>query len=375
MTKIKGKKILVITNIIPPYRVPLYNYLNKNLENLKVLFLSITEKNRNWNVNKNKMNFNYEILKGKRFELRKGHYTLHINSIINKLKEYNPDIIMLTGYDQPAYWFALNYAKKRKIKVVMWNESTLLSSKLQKGIFYKLKKLFLNKIDMFITSGSKASEYLRFFGISDNKIVTGCNGIDNEWFFKRIKEIKKSDQYKDLKKKYQNKKVLLFIGRLIKYKGLDIIFEILKEIDHSNVHLLILGNGPDKDCLMNLCKNMKLETISDFVGYVQRYELPKYFAISDIFIFPSLLEPWGFVLNEALACGVPSLASKYAGASYDLIKEGINGYLFDPNNKNEFKEKIKKIIKDDINRDNVSESVKNKSYKELGDKIIDSFIL
>lgn len=65
---------------------------------------------------------------------------------------------------------------------------------------------------------------------------------------------------------------------------------------------------------------------------IQQEELIKYYALSDIFILPSFEEVWGLVINEALASGLYVLSSKYAGASYDLIKEGWNGEIFNPKN-------------------------------------------
>ena len=97
-----------------------------------------------------------------------------------------------------------------------------------------------------------------------------------------------------------------------------------------------------------------------FEGFKQQEELVKYYALADIFILPSFEEVWGLVVNEALASGLYVLSSKYAGASYDLIKEGWNGEIFNPNNIGEIIDLIKRVKKNIENikkrREDISQS-------------------
>ena len=364
-----NKKTLLLTNIISPYRIPVYNYLSNKIENFEVWFLSGKEKNRDWIIEE-EINFKYKLLNSKKFELIKGHFTLHIKFISKILREYNPDIILVTGYDAPAYWQALYYAKKNKKKIVLWNGSTLLFSKFKKGIAYKIKKRFLSKIDFFITYGSKATEYIKYFGIDENKIITGCNTVDIEWFYSNLELIKKDPRFKEFFIKYKNKIKLLFVGRLIKYKGLEKLLNIIAKFNNPSIHLFVLGDGHDKEYLMNYSKNIGINNFVEFLGYIQKKDMPFYYSLSDYFIFPTFLDPWGLVVNEALACGVPVLSSIYAGATYDLIKEGINGFAFDPKDEDGFLIKMKRIINYKFDKRDIQKTIMDKDPKEYGDKII-----
>ena len=99
----------------------------------------------------------------------------------------------------------------------------------------------------------------------------------------------------------------------------------------SKVGLMIVGSGPEENVLKKFCRENKLQKVFS-EEFQQQEMLPKYYALADIFIFPSFEEVWGLVANESLVSGLYVLSSKNAGASYDLIKEGWNGEIFNPKN-------------------------------------------
>ena len=153
--------------------------------------------------------------------------------------------------------------------------------------------------------------------------------------------------------------MLLHVGQLIKRKGVLQVLKALEYLqDNKEIGLLIVGSGPQESSLRDFCKEKKLNNVF-FEGFHQQDELPKYYALVDLFVLSSFEEVWGLVVNEALASGLYVLSSKHAGASYDLIKEGWNGEIFDPDNIEEIvglikwiKENIKDIRKrrDDISK-------------------------
>jgi len=362
------KKILLITNIIPPYRIAVFNYLKDKIKFFNVWALSGKEINRNWNINDDTIKFNYEILKSISIYLKIREFTIHLKGINRKLKKHNPDVIIITGYDQLAYWQALFYARKFNKKIIFWNGSTLLYSKFKKGIFYLIKKFFLKKIDGFVTYGTKASEYLKYFNIPDDKIITGCNTVDINWFMNNSFNLRRNSLYDTLNQ--NNEKIkLLFIGRLIKFKGLDLLLDTFKELKSDNIVLYVIGSGNDEDYFREKVKNYNLNNII-FTGFLQKNEIIYYYSMSDYFIFPTLNENWGLVINEALSCGLPVLSSIYAGVSYDLVINGINGYVFDPLDRKDFFEKLRKIISTKFNREQIKNSIKKFTPEDYAEKIL-----
>jgi glycosyltransferase involved in cell wall biosynthesis len=175
------------------------------------------------------------------------------------------------------------------------------------------------------------------------------NGVDVN-LFKPNKIIRE-----DFRKKYnlENKKVLISVGRVVGWKGFQLVIEVLKNID---AYYILIGKGEYLDKLKNLAKNLQVEKKVLFLGEIDNKFLPNYLNIGDVFVQPSIgHEAFGITLVEAMACGLPVVASKNGGI-IDIVKNGENGFLFEINNKKELKENIIKVLK---NRDYLSENARN----------------
>lgn len=344
MMNLKKKKVLLLTNMITPYRIPLFNAISERGNfYFKLIALAKREKNREWELSENKIKFDYQILPGWHWFIwgKKKEITIHLNrGVFKALLEYKPDVIITSGYDDLAYWQAFLYCKMFKKKFILWNSTTLLSVGSIKGIRGRLKKIIIRGADKYIAYGTKAKEYLEYFGAESNKIYTATNTVDMEYFSNRVEEYRNKDAFKRERKQYP-KYLLLHVGQLIKRKGVLQALKALECIKDLEIGLLIVGSGHEESSLMDFCREKKLNNIF-FEGFHQQDELVKYYALADIFILSSFEEVWGLVVNEALASGLYILCSKYAGVVYDLIEEGFNGEVFDPNNIKEFVKVIKK---------------------------------
>ncbi|AAM31802.1 putative glycosyltransferase [Methanosarcina mazei Go1] len=156
----------------------------------------------------------------------------------------------------------------------------------------------------------------------------------------------------NLKKKYklEDEKIILFLGRVVKIKGLDYLIEAFSRLerDDKNIFLLIAGDGPDRGKYEKLAKELSVENIL-FTGRVSKKEISSYYNACDIFILPSIFykqsyEPWGLVINEAMAFGKPVIATNAVGASTDMIENGYNGYVVEEKNVEELYSSMKKIL-------------------------------
>ncbi len=167
------------------------------------------------------------------------------------------------------------------------------------------------------------------------------------------------------------------------------MLEVFKDIKSSEPKsndwgLIIVGDGPQRREIEGFIRENNLEKDVYLAGGMLWKEVPKYYAIANVFILPSLSEPWGLVVNEAMVCGLPVIVSKKAGAYWDLVKEGENGFGFEPTNSEELKaimlkfinrevdikkmgEKSKEIIKD-YTPENAVMRMLNAVKKVLGEK-------
>jgi glycosyltransferase involved in cell wall biosynthesis len=348
--------LILITNIPTPYRLTLWDVIKK-LTDFNVICIVNNEKNRQWNTESRPyINFlmSYHLF------FQKKDWALHFSfpfSLFFLLVKHHPDAVLITGYDSIQYWEALLYAKLFRKKKVLWNGSTLFSSRSQNKIVYVLKDYFVNSFDSYYTYGSQATKYLVSFGICPDKIVTGTNTVDTDFYKNNT-----SDEtiHSDILK-------FLYVGQLIKRKGLNSAIESFSKISNNNWKLTIVGSGADENLLKELVTQYHLKDKIKFAGYKQKDEIIDYYSDADVFLMPSYLEVWGLVLNEALASGLFCLSSKYAGATFDLIQEGKNGYIVDPKDVSDLAGKIdktfdikldKRAIKDSFQISNEEEAIK-----------------
>jgi len=338
-------KVALIINTISPYRVSLFNYIHKQSNfDVKVFMLARNEKNREWEVTEDRIKFNYEILPGWHFFIQSKEVTIHLNRGIFKIFcEYNPDIVITSGYDSLAYWQVFLYCKILGKNFIIWNGSNLLTTKSKGGTRGKLKHIIIKNASGCIAYGTKAKEYLEYFGANSGCIYISRNTVDMSYFRNKIFQYRNSVNFRKERQRYP-KYLLLYVGRLTKGKDIIRILKLLNNLSDPDVGFIIVGSGPEEKKLKTYCIQNKIQNVI-FEGFYQQDKLYKYYALADIFIFPSFYDIWGLVINEALAGGLYVLSSKYAGASYDLIKEGWNGEIFDPNNIEEIVDLIKRIKK------------------------------
>src|SRR6202035_4244612 len=121
----------------------------------------------------------------------------------------------------------------------------------------------------------------------------------------------------------------LYAGRLVREKGVfDLLhaYSTLQPELRKNVGLVFVGDGPEKSALVQYAGATNSGSIH-VVGFAQREELAAYYALADVFVFPTHTDPWGLVVNEAMACGLPVIASQAAGCVVDLVANGRNGRI------------------------------------------------
>lgn len=144
----------------------------------------------------------------------------------------------------------------------------------------------------------------------------------------------------------EGKIVVCFVGRLVQLKGLSFLLRAQKALQESipNLHLLIVGYGPDKPLLESMARNFNLN--ATFTGYVERNRIPIYLSAADIFVNPSWTEGLPLTVMEAMAMEKAIVATDVGGTS-DLVKNGKNGFLVPPGDVESLANAIKTLALDD----------------------------
>jgi glycosyltransferase involved in cell wall biosynthesis len=143
----------------------------------------------------------------------------------------------------------------------------------------------------------------------------------------------------------ENRQTITFAGRLDYMKGVHILLEGFKQLrdEMKNVQLTIIGDGPDREKLQNCAREKGISDAVNFCGEAE--EIVPYLQQSAVFVLPSFSEGLSNVLLEAMACGLPVVATR-VGGTIDLVQDGFNGILIEPDNAGQLYQAMKKILQD-----------------------------
>lgn len=254
-------------------------------------------------------------------------FSKRLMALFRVFREYRPDVLNVTGWFDLAQVLLALHAMVKGVKIVISSESSSLD-KQRKPFKESLKKLFLIRADAFFCFGKSSVDYLISLGISEPRIlVKRAAVVDNELIFKVF------TQSKQAKFSETNGRNFIYIGRLAKEKNLALLLAAYRRCVHSSAGadwgLIFVGDGPLKQQLEKEAVDSGLSGIR-FTGGMPWHKVPSQLAWADVLILPSLSEPWGLVVNEAMVCGMPVIVSQNCGCSDDLVADGKNGYLFDP---------------------------------------------
>ena len=207
----------------------------------------------------------------------------------------------------------------------------------------------------YILSGSTYTMNLikSLFDINNQKIELFYeNGIDDSFITKEKKPSK-------IDKKNNTKINLLFVGRLVPYKGADILIEAIGQLEQQildKIKLTIVGDGPERNVLNNQVNKLCLNEKVNFTGWVEQQATVNYYRDSDVFCFPSVREFGGAVVLEAMANGLPCIVINNGGIAEYITEE--TGFKIDPVSRNfvikELKKHITNLVQNEVLRHEMS---------------------
>lgn len=170
----------------------------------------------------------------------------------------------------------------------------------------------------------------------------------------------------------ENKKYIIGVGRLVKRKGFDFFIKVLAKLP-DNVCGIIIGDGPEKESLEKLARELKIDDRVIFTGFVDQNKKFQYLQNSDVFFLSSVHEGFGIVLQEAMQVGLPIIATNNGG-QVDLVEDGKNGFLVEFDNINQAQEKINLVIqnKSNFDKEKIKKIVSSFGLEELSMNYIDN---
>ena len=280
-----------------------------------------------------------------------------ISRIIFVIKTFrNNDLIIVNGYNN--YPFILTFILNVflfKEKYIATESDTQLNipknplKRLMKWVYLSI--IFRNKYVLGFAGGSKFhKELFRYYGMIEDRIFLMPMMVDNKKF------------YCD-KKMFPSLFTFLYVGRLIEHKNIEALIQQFNDKFNDKAAVLrIVGSGVQSNYLENKYKSNKVI----FTGKLFGKDLINEFHNASCFVCPSLFEPWGLVVNEALSSGLPVIATKEVGACYDLIERKETGLIAE--NNTEIGEKMLQLFEDEklLKKYSISASTLMQEYWNYG---------
>ena len=319
-------KAVFITNIPSPYRVDFFAYLQKHYPEYEfhIIFSGAGMENRKWSVELAELS-HYHFLKSKTLIIRKrfdDRYVFLPVGVEKLLAEIKPDLVFAMEYN-PTILRAVHWCRKKRIPFISWTDGTLNSEK-NIGKVQRLSRSYIIKRAAAFVASSTASKQAQI-----------AYGADD----------------------YSGRE-LLYVGSLIQRKGLDLLLPALAETS-EDIHLTIVGEGQERELLTEQAGKLGITDRLRFLGYVEGEPLRELYHNADVFILPTREDCFGLVILEAMCASLPVISSKYADGAFDLVAEGENGYIVDPEDTHAFAEKIDQIFADE----NRLKEMGTRSYK------------
>lgn len=292
---------------VATYLRTLLNGLQKYSNIESYLLISEYKSQKNWeNITKKVFYYKYKRSISNIFSAIK-----QIHEVIEKV---NPDIIHVHS-TWAGLFVRLPYLfRKRKAKIIYQSHGWAFlmdTSKYKKNVYALVERILSIPTDKIINISNYEQNQAIKYGFNKNKMIMIYNGVEDK--------VNKSN----LKLNWDRNKInLLFVGRLDKQKGLDLFLDVYNKMEMDNIHLYVIGTSVLDS---SLPKDTEYVT---YLGWVDNKDIDVYYQACDAVIMPSRWEGFGLVAIEAMKNSKPIIASD-RGALPELVKNNINGYIFD----------------------------------------------
>jgi glycosyltransferase involved in cell wall biosynthesis len=323
-TPLHRPRVVYWNNIPSPYMVERFNAVIRrgNLD-LEAWFGARTDPNRSWTIDESTWQFPHLYLP----RLGIGRYKLSIPT--PALMAQSPDLLV-SLYASPSFLAGLRVAWWRGWLSALWVEVTFDAWVRRRPWKESLKRMIFRRVDGIITAGADGRAFVMGYGVPSERIHIARHVVDVKYF---SEEVIKTQSARDSVRAELGLSgvVFIYVGRMWWGKGTRTLLAAYRSVERElpgRVSLLLVGDGPEEDRIARIARadglNVKL------AGFHQRVDMPLLYQASDVFVFPTLGDPYGLVVDEAMAAGLPVICTTAAGEIHERVIDAVNGYLVPP---------------------------------------------
>lgn len=316
-------RVLWVTNVAAPYRVPVWQELSQ-LCDLEVALLENDERlsadvaaNRGADWRSDRVRgLNMRTLAT--FRVARGEARYYA---LTRVPRITQDAVLLGGWESPAYWQLLLVARLTGRRAVGFYESIARTQRHRRGAIAAARRWYFRSLDAVVVPGVEARDALLAMGVEAARISVGFNAVDVAEINVRATAARRSEDAPGHR--------YLYVGRLIELKGVDLAIAAFAQARGNGDTLTIVGGGPLLDDLRALATRLGVADDVAFPGPVENADLPEILARHHTLVMPSREDVWGLVANEGLAAGLHVVVSSVAGVAASV--SGMRGvFVVDP---------------------------------------------
>jgi len=340
---------------VSPYHQKRFSKLQEKFQT-EIMFVELASQDRvyPWNSQAAEINA-VTLFPGMEFSTVKTRdMVTAVTQLLNRTK---PDVVLTVSYDSAAVRAAAIWARRNNVVSISVNDSW--KGDKPRFLFWEIIKGFWCRIayDGMFLSGVRSKAYYQGLGFPESRIWLGQDTIDNDFFAEKTDAIRKEKEV--YRQKYKlPEKYFLCVARLSPEKNLERLIRAFSayKARGGGWDLVIVGSGPLEKILKDLAGELGIRQSVFFAGWKQQDEIPVFYALAACLVLPSVSEPWGNVVNEAMASSLPIMVSRKCGCSPELCLKGVNGFDFDPYSEKAITEVLLKMASDDCDRSRMAQA-------------------
>lgn len=319
-------RLAIVVNMVAPYTKPLFESLARRHDcDLLVLSETPMERDRRW-APETELSFEHVLLEswtldfsrlavGSGFRTRFDTYAYVPRRPLRALQRFKPDVVVAGGggiWSSPTNIAVLAARRRRGWAFVpWWGSFTRPRPTLPRRVANPWVKAFMRASDAWLVYGTRqARDVIQLGADPDRVVIAPITPLEPEH----------APASRDGRTAATTR--FLFVGRLIERKGLDVLLEAVRAV--SGCELWVAGDGPLRPMLAAAAAQ---DDRIRLLGHTAGRALAEAYREADVLVVPSLYEPWGLVVHEGLAYGLPVIATDQVGAADDLVQPGVNGEI------------------------------------------------
>ena len=315
--RVTSKARVLFWNSIPsPYIVERFNVIARRANvDLHVCFNERIQPDRSWDVDESRWEFPYSYLQRSRLG--------GLQVPLPQLRRLQPDLL-ITLYENLSFVFGALLAKQRGIKVALYAMKVFDTWRPVRRHRELAKRWLFPRVDAFEVPGPDGAAYVRRYGAPAGRVWAFPDPVDVQHFALGARQAR---QDTDARRRLGlTGCVYLYVGRLWSGKGIDYLLDAYARLSAEGVpaSLVLVGDGVDE--ARYRARAAGLPNVV-FPGFVQMPDLPRWYGLADVLVFPTLGDPYGLVVEEAMAAGLPVIATENAGEIRERMLDGETGFI------------------------------------------------